>query len=313
MRHWLNQRFDQAIAQRFPAVMQGRVGQRQLFVLPSLNGMLWLVLALIIWLTGINYQNGLVLLVAYLMASIWLAAMWLCYRNLLGIAFHIAAVRHAQAGEQAEVDIEFTSQRARYDIAVRCTTGDWRYTDVSGQSNGKVRVLVDLPTRGVYTLPALRIETRQPFDLAVVWSQLRLSCELLAYPVAKSALASVEDVYDGAAQLTRRSVHGDIDGLTDWQEGQETTHLRWQHYLLTGEARVLDFAEPRAASSQMLSLQQYAHLSTEAALAAIAYQAETYYHNQIAYGVDLGRTKLAVGLGSEQLNLLREALARYGN
>lgn len=91
MRRWLDQKFQQSIRERFPRVLSGTVTQRQLFVLPSLNGISWVLLALVIWLTGINYQNGLVLLIAYLMASIWLAGMWLCYRNLLGITFVLRA------------------------------------------------------------------------------------------------------------------------------------------------------------------------------------------------------------------------------
>ncbi len=313
MKAWLNNRFEAAITERFPEVVQGKVGQRQLFVLPSLNGVLWLVLALVIWLTGINYQNGLVLIIAYLMGSIWLAAMWLCYRNLHGLQYHISAIRHAEAGEQAEVDIAFSSKRTRYDIAVRCTTGEWRYTDVSSDSQGSVRVLVDLPHRGVFRLPALRLETRQPFDLAVVWSQLRLSCELLAYPVAKSAMVNAIPTDASASEHERPSNRGDVDGLTEWQAGQETKHLRWQHYLLTGEARLLHFAEPAGAQSQMIALDQYSHLGLEAALSAMAERANHYHEHEIAFGLSLGNQTIDINAGAQHLSNVREALARYGH
>lgn len=313
MRQWLDQKFQQSIRQRFPRVLSGTVTQRQLFVLPSLNGISWVLLALVIWLTGINYQNGLVLLVAYLMASIWLAGMWLCYRNLLGITYRVARVRHAEEGGQAEVEIEFDSSRARFDIAVRCTTGEWRYTDVSSQQTGRVRVLVELPIRGVYKLPALRLETRQPFDLAVVWSQIRLQAELFAYPVAKHAPAKVHAAHDQSDLVSTASTRGDVDGLTDWQAGDEISRIRWSHYLVTGEARMTNFSKPAGRQSSVISLEQYRHIRLESALQAIAHQALVNYQEGRAYGLQLENVELPVAEGIAQLQRVREALARYGH
>ncbi|MGL6165381.1 MAG: DUF58 domain-containing protein, partial [Aeromonas veronii] len=73
------------LKRRIPPARQITLGTRSLFILPTRMGLLYLLVLLAIYLLGTNYQNNLVLLVAYCLGSLFMAAMWLTHRNLLGL------------------------------------------------------------------------------------------------------------------------------------------------------------------------------------------------------------------------------------
>ena len=69
-----------------PAGTPDHPGPRSLFILPTRLGLCYLLVMLAIYLLGTNYQNNLVLLVAYALGSLFMVTMWLTHRNLLGLA-----------------------------------------------------------------------------------------------------------------------------------------------------------------------------------------------------------------------------------
>ncbi|HAU4891590.1 TPA: hypothetical protein F3L22_24095, partial [Aeromonas hydrophila] len=74
------------LARRIPPTRQITLQGRCLFILPTRLGLWYLLVMLAIYLLGTNYQNNLVLLVAYGLGSLFMVTMWLTHRNLLGLS-----------------------------------------------------------------------------------------------------------------------------------------------------------------------------------------------------------------------------------
>ena len=102
-RRWLDR--------RIPPARQITLATRSLFILPTRMGLLYLLVLLAIYLLGTNYQNNLVLLVAYCLGSLFMAAMWLTHRNLLGLELLGGPLVLGEAGSQLPIRILVQSPR----------------------------------------------------------------------------------------------------------------------------------------------------------------------------------------------------------
>ncbi len=97
------------LARRIPPARQITLQGRCLFILPTRLGLWYLLVMLAIYLLGTNYQNNLVLLVAYGLGSLFMVTMWLTHRNLLGLS--LLGARRAGRGWPPPMPITVRSER----------------------------------------------------------------------------------------------------------------------------------------------------------------------------------------------------------
>ncbi len=295
---------------RFPAVREGRVGFRQVFILPTRFGLFWLFAAFVVWLTGTNFGNGVLLLVSYLLVSLWVSAMFSTFYNLYGLRYRVAAVQHCEAGADAALTLSFADQRAHYDIALLPPTGRAETTSLQPDQTATATVAIPLPKRGVHHPPRLTLQTIQPFGLFRAWSRLNLDIELLAWP--RAAFFAAQQGHRTESQTEGSVQSDDIDGLRAWQQGLPLRAMRWDRYLVSGQLTQLDFARHSASDNHTIALADYAHLDLESALSAMAERVAHMDHTGLAYALVLGQRTIGPALGPEHTLRCREALARYG-
>ena len=97
------------LARRIPPARQITLQGRCLFILPTRLGLWYLLVMLAIYLLGTNYQNNLVLLVAYGLGSLFMVTMWLTHRNLLGLSL-LGAHRAGRGGQPLPMPITVRSE-----------------------------------------------------------------------------------------------------------------------------------------------------------------------------------------------------------
>ncbi|NVK30165.1 MAG: hypothetical protein HWE20_04135 [Gammaproteobacteria bacterium] len=297
---------------RFPAVQEGRVAFRQVFILPTRFGLFWLFAAFVVWLTGTNFGNGVLLLVSYLLVSLWVSAMFSTFYNLYGLRYRVAHAQHCEAGADAALTLSFVDQRAHYDVALLSPAGRAVATSLQPNQPATARVDVHLPTRGVHKPPRLILQTIQPFGLFRAWSRLNLDIELLAWP--RAVFFAAQQGHSAESQQTEGSVlSDDIDGVRAWQQGLPLRAMRWDRYLVSGQLTQLDFARHSSSDDHTISLGDYAHLDLESALSAMAERVVKMDQACLAYALVLGQQTIGPALGPEHSLRCREALARYGS
>ncbi|MGY2437354.1 hypothetical protein ACW4FQ_29880, partial [Escherichia coli] len=106
-----------------------------------------------------NYQNNLVLLVSYCLGSLFMAAMWLTHRNLLGLELLGGSTVLGEAGSQVSIQVTVRSGRPCQALHFALNEGSlWL-----AQANSTPRSLT-LPVRGMQRgrlpLGRLRVESR---------------------------------------------------------------------------------------------------------------------------------------------------------
>ena len=90
VRSFLRKRWQNWLDQRLPRVKQTRLTQRNTFIFPAEEGFAYIVVVLLIFIGGINYENALMLGTAFLLGSLFLVTIVSTYLNLAGITLSVA-------------------------------------------------------------------------------------------------------------------------------------------------------------------------------------------------------------------------------
>ncbi len=92
------QRMTAWLDHRIPPASQYRLNRHNLFIFPSHTGWVYLCLTVAIFLLGSNYENNLVLALAYLLFSLFVVSMHYCHYNLSGLTVDAMTAPTGYAG-----------------------------------------------------------------------------------------------------------------------------------------------------------------------------------------------------------------------
>lgn len=267
LHQWLNQWWQR----RMPPSSRIQLGQRQIFIVPTLTGWAFGGALLLMLLVAINYQNSLAYALAFLLGSLGLLAALHTWHNLAGLELQGLRAAPCFAGERAVFRLQLDSaDRVRHGIAL-----GWRaplpvLTEVE-TGNGRA-VMLEMPAleRGWLQAPRLRVETRFPLGIWVAWSQIDLDMQVLVYPQPLEGslpLAAAHNENDSEeGQLDIRLGADDYRGLEMWQQGDSLRRVDWKAWSrgqglwvkqfgeLQGSETLLDYSQLQGDSECRLSL-----------------------------------------------------------
>jgi len=86
--NWFSHRMQRWLAARVPAVNVVRLDRRNIFILPTGPGFLFLAASTLIFITAINYILSMAFGLAFLMVSIFLLSILYAFRNLQYLSLH---------------------------------------------------------------------------------------------------------------------------------------------------------------------------------------------------------------------------------
>ncbi len=196
-------------------VQQGesvQLGLRNLYILPSPFGGLWLAGAALLLVVGIQTQRNGPLLLGYLMLALLLLALHLTHFNLQGLELRCGQPRPGFAGETLLYPIQLRSSCSREAINLQlggsAGGGDSLSLRLSAGSRS-----VGLPWRctgrGLQRPGPLAIRSSAPLGLFVCWSRWQPARAQLVYPVR----------HTGPVATTAAA--GNPASATDWDHGLE--------------------------------------------------------------------------------------------
>ena len=113
-KQWFRRRIWHWLAKRQSAKPAVELNQRFLFVFPTSYGFSLLGLAVLLYLLGTNYQNNLILLISYLLLSVFLLSIVLTYQNLSGLTVQCPSSAEGFATGKVHPVISFSSAKMHY-------------------------------------------------------------------------------------------------------------------------------------------------------------------------------------------------------
>ncbi|HHQ4571747.1 TPA: DUF58 domain-containing protein [Aeromonas veronii] len=296
---------------RIPPARQITLGTHSLFILPTRMGLLYLLVLLAIYLLGTNYQNNLVLLVAYCLGSLFMAAMWLTHRNLLGLELLGGPQVLGEAGSQLPIRILVQSPRPV--LAIRFSLNEG--TLWLAQADAVPRTLI-LPVsgsrRGPLPLGRLRVESRYPLGLFRCWSLLDLQLEGWLAP--KPAFGALRGEHatesEGHQGQPAPAPLGDFDTLRTHQTGEPLSRVAWKQLAQGRGLLSKQFHEPLQDDTH-LTLQRVTGGDLEQRLAVLAWWCTDYGKRGIPFTLTLANQTLGPDSGAAFVQRSLLALARF--
>lgn len=312
IRHWLAQWWQR----RMPPSSRVRLGQRQIFIIPTLTGVAFAAALLLMLLVAINYQNSLAYALAFLLASLGLLTALHTWRNLAGLELSAQQPIACFSGDQALFRVQLeTEGLSRYGIAL-----GWRATVakpgnvMAGQGSEEVVLSLPAHQRGWLKAPRIRVETRFPLGIWVAWSWVDLDMQTLVYPqpleaeLPMLAAKSEDDNVDGQQDSMQGA--DDYQGLTAWQQGDSLRRVDWKAWSRGQGLWVKQFSGQQGQETEL----DYSHVpgDSERRLSTLCFHVLRLDAADQPYSLQLPGQQLGPDSGVLHRDACLRALALFG-
>ena len=205
---------------------------RQIYILPTIWGVLYAVMLILLLVGSINYSLSLGYFVTFLLASLGHTAMLHTWRNLVYLQISVQHAKPVFAGDTALVSINITDNknRARYAIAAKIEANIATIEDIA--TNQSPLFLLSLVThqRGYCALPRITLYTEFPLSLFHAWAYAACPLQVLVYPKPmgqQDLPALLVDASDIGTHHTSRG-DDDFDGHKTYQLGDAPSRVDWK-------------------------------------------------------------------------------------
>ncbi|TMP36007.1 DUF58 domain-containing protein [Pseudoalteromonas rubra] len=231
---WLQSWLADIIKRKHSAV-QITLSHHNIYIVPSRQGGFFLCMVILNFILGSNYQNNLILGVAYIMLLILVLALIYGYLNLHGLTIQVLDIKNNFASKPVEVRLKFTAPHDCYSLDVASQMYDSSPSNSNYQQGATVSSLfLHSEKRGRYQLGRIRLSSRYPFGLVRVWTYLNVDRTFCIYPTPLSCQLtfSTQEATESQGQYLHQDTqsHENFDGLERFRPGISKNRISWRHF-----------------------------------------------------------------------------------
>jgi len=303
-----------ALRRQGPDTLPLRLAPRRIYILPTRTGWVFGLLVLAMFLAGMNYGNGLALLLTFWLAAFALVGMIQTQRGLAGLVLLDADAEPAFAGGEVALTLRLDSRLAPQDLdfgdeSTRGTPAASLQVRVNADSS--LTLLFPARRRGPWRAPVLRLSTTAPFGLFHTWTWVALDARTLVYP--KPAGDHPLPELPGAESGSRR-LAGSLDelaALRPFREGDSPRQVAWKAYARGAPLLVREY-QGHAAALREFDFSQLPQPDIEARLSQLSrWIVDTAADNQ-RWLLRLPGASPVAGAGPGHRRECLSQLARFG-
>jgi len=289
------------------------LGTRQIFILPTRHGLLFVLVLVALALAAVNYNNALAYLLTFLLASMAVVSLLHAQRNLLKLRVTAAGGEPVFAGEPAALRVCLhNDSAARYALRLESKPLSLAPFDVPAHDTRCVVLSIATQSRGWLDCPPLTLASVYPLGITRAWSRrLVLPARCLVYPKPAG-----EPDWQTAAGTEGESPPGfmqdgdDFTGLRAYQPGDAPSRISWKT-LARGQGVHTKEFRASLAESVWLDWEAFAPRDTETRLSLLCRAALDAEESGLAYGLRLPGVLLEPDSGTAHCHRCLEALALY--
>jgi uncharacterized protein (DUF58 family) len=247
-------RFKRFIDKRIPLKTRMVLDHSRLFIVPTAFGFGLLLLIILLFVLGTNYQNNPILIVSYLLFTWLVTAMYKCFFNLNGASITLNTLPDTHQNQGYIAGCHLHSKRPRF---------AWHFHRAnSHRFSGKIKAsnkqddtgfVTDLTPDQTFHIPLIavqrgeqhigdiRLESRFPFGLFRCWTFLRYAKKHWVYPAPISEHWSLQHFTDkrigqdnqeqiADAKQTKKTIsEPEFDDLKTYRPGESLARVSWKH------------------------------------------------------------------------------------
>lgn len=306
--------YQRWLARRLPAVSDVTLTQRQIFIFPNRRGLYFLLLALLLFIGGINYENNLMMGFSFLLFSLFCVAILHTFRNLSGLRIKVGGYSPAFVGAQGSVRLHLAAgKKGHAALHLFWHRNQQQHLDLFKGEEVRLDVPLVLARRG-WNKPSDRlvIESYYPLGLIRAWSLLALDVRCLSWP---KPLPGGECPASGGNEQEGHDNRGtgtdEFAELKEYQAGDSLQRVDWKTYASGKGLFVRHFDDP-AAGRVWLEWDLLAGMDVESRLSRLSYWAQVLEQEGKPWGLNLPNEQLAPDNGVAHLQEALNRLALFG-
>lgn len=310
---WFSSAVTRWLERRMPAVSEISLHRKNIFILPTGPGLLFLMATTLIFVTAINYVLSLAFGLAFLMVSLFILCILHTFRNLQHLSLRGVGAEPIFAGEDAAfvVLLKRQSKHLHEMLELRFPNHIWSQADVLDSEQARVKVFLASTRRGLLHAPRLTVQTRFPLGLWRAWSNVDLAMSCIVYP--RPQAGPLPGLAGGASSGKSESVTigvEDFHGLRAYSTGDSLRQIAWKSLARGQGLKVKQFVDA-VDDELMLDWEMFPGLDYEERLSRLCYWVLTLAKQDIDYGLRLPGLELRLGRGAAHRSKLLSALALW--
>ncbi len=209
--------------------------RKQIYILPTRQGLLFILILTGMLLGSANYNNNLGFLLVFLLGSMAFVSILHTFGNLAGIEIVSVRAKPVFACEKAVFEFPVRADtRMRAEISFVCESGEEVCGEIFPDRDNCIRLPIPAERRGIFRPGSVQIFSRYPLGLFYAWSSLDSLMECLVYPAPIFGELMLSD--DQTRDSDKESGFGksggidDFQGLRPYQPGDSLRLISWKAF-----------------------------------------------------------------------------------
>lgn len=331
----IQSRFNTWLKKRIPAAKQHTLSNKNIFIFPTRFGFSYLFFVFVLFLLATNYQNNIIMLLSYLLASIFISVMMTSFFNLSGLKVNSVTSKASEGFAQQlvyfSVKISSSSNHVNAMSRHSLTFTFDSFEPLIGTTPICIPLLenkdiqVDVPclakTRGRLFPGRLKISSEYCFGLFKTWTHLDFDFQGIAFPKPKeinsshpSLLSAQENDESKKESVINNSLaekgSDEFYEFKNYVQGEAVSRIAWKQ-LAKGQGKLTKHYQKSQQQACWLTLDNMPTNIIELKLEMMCFLVLEYDKSGIEYGVDLGVKKIFPAQGRQHQHECLSALALH--
>ncbi|MFK5986877.1 MAG: DUF58 domain-containing protein [Pseudomonadota bacterium] len=291
-----------------------QLSNRNIYILPTRQGLFFSLILLLMLLTAINFSNSLIFLITFFLASIALVSMLFTQKSLLGLSFHSAIASPVFCKQHASIPLHIAIAQKNKFLPCSLTFKFENFNQTIDVLEQNEALLLSIKTqqRGVVIIPPITVSTTFPLGLFYAWSTLKLTTQSLVYPQPLPSKSIIKSNYlsplSGHNELQKGME--DFSGLDKYIKGQALKHIHWKAFAKQQGLYTKTFSGGSIADKYWLDIKIFdADISLEMRLSYLCYFILQAEKNGDSYGLKMHQESIAINTGDKHKHQCLRLLA----
>jgi len=319
--------FERWLSKRVPTRNQHQLNSRNIMIYPTRFGLSYLGFVVLVFLLGTNYQNNIILLFSYLLASLFISVMLHSFYNFSQLCFYSRTEQRGYVDDLIYFVIKITADKTHYDINAHFTDrtliSQSAHLAQCVQGSKEIKLTYKSSKRGKYYLGRVTVFSEYSLGLFKSKTVLGFGHYAIIYPKAKSLIAgqfqfsSQPDEPNIESYQTTNSIGtDDFSELKSFVRGESRARTAWKQ-LAKGQGHYSKHYQASQGQLQWLKLQDMPSNDVETQLAYLSFLIGELTATNQAFGLSLSTDisnksmNIEPNVGFEHQQACLTALALY--
>ncbi|TYK64560.1 DUF58 domain-containing protein [Colwellia echini] len=323
---YFHKKFEHWLSQRIPCQREHSLNSRNIMIYPTRFGLCYLGFVVLVFLLGTNYQNNIILLFSYLLASLFITIMFHSFYNFSQLRFQSQPSQQGYVEEILYFPINIMANKPHYDINIHFTDKTLKCSvekvEQCVQGLQTINLAYKSSKRGKHFLGRVTVFSEYSLGFFKSKTVLNFGHFAIVYPKAKSLVAgqyqlsglSEENNTIDSFQTANLPGTDDFSELKGFVQGESKSRTAWK-LLAKGQGHYSKHYQGSQGDLQWLKLSEMPGNDIETKLSYLSFLVSEFSATNQTFGLQLypeNITKNIVpNIGIEHQAACLTALALY--